>query len=388
MSEYQYYEFRAVERPLTNKQVGELRRYSSRAEITATSFSVEYNWGDFKGAPHQWMEKYFDAFVHVANWGTRWFMVRIPSHVLAGEVASEYYADDVFEFDINGGNLILSFRSEEDGDGGDDEDWMSSLIALRADLMKGDHRCLYLGWLRSIQGAVYEDDIQEGDIEPPVPAGLRTLSQPLECFANFLGIDFDLIAAAAEQSQDESRLGISSSEILTWVRSVSETEKDSLLARIIGDDISHPAAELRQRVFSEIQAKHPATVSFAPRRTTAQLLARADAIMKDRQRTKREAAERERITREQEQAEQRRRHLESLRGRETDLWTEANQLIVTKRPRNYDEAISILRDLGELAERDGAAPAFHQRMQALCRDHASKPALMEKFQKARLPGRR
>jgi hypothetical protein len=242
------------------------------------------------------MEKYFDAFVHVANWGTRWFMVRIPAHVLAREVLSKYYADEFLEFDIKGGNLILSFRSEEDGDWvDDDEGWMSSLIALRTDLMKGDHRCLYLGWLRSIQGAAYEGDIQEDDVEPPVPAGLRTLSQPLDCLANFLGIDFDLIAAAAEQSQDESQMRISSVEILTWVRSLPETEKDSLLARIIEDDTSHPEAVLRQRVFSEIQDKYPVTVNSAPRRTTAQILARADAITKNRQRIKREAAERERI---------------------------------------------------------------------------------------------
>jgi hypothetical protein len=165
---------------------------------------------------------------------------------------------------------------------------------------------------------------------------------------------------------------------------VPETEKDSLLARIIEDDTSYLEAVLRQRVFSEIRAKYPATVSSAPRRTAAQILARADAVSKDRQRTKREAAERERIRREQEEAEQRRRHLEALRGRETDLWTEANQHIVTKRPRNYDEPISILQDLRELAEKDGASSAFHQRMQSLCRDHASKPALLEKFQKARL----
>jgi hypothetical protein len=76
--------------------------------------------------------------------------------------------------------------------------------------------------------------------------------------------------------------------------------------------------------------------------------------------------------------------LESLRGRETDLWTEANQFIVTKRPRNYDEAISILQDLRELAEKDGAISTFHQRMQSLCREHASKPALLKKFQKAKL----
>ncbi len=38
MSEYQYYEFQAVDRPLTEKEMGELRSYSTRARITPTSF--------------------------------------------------------------------------------------------------------------------------------------------------------------------------------------------------------------------------------------------------------------------------------------------------------------------------------------------------------------
>jgi len=41
MSEYQYYEFRAVDRPLTPQQQAELRSRSSRATITATSFINE-----------------------------------------------------------------------------------------------------------------------------------------------------------------------------------------------------------------------------------------------------------------------------------------------------------------------------------------------------------
>jgi hypothetical protein len=36
VSEYQYYEFLALDRPLTDKQRAELRKLSSRAEITAT----------------------------------------------------------------------------------------------------------------------------------------------------------------------------------------------------------------------------------------------------------------------------------------------------------------------------------------------------------------
>jgi hypothetical protein len=51
MSEYQYYEFQALDRPLTQKQISELRACSSRVRITPSSFINEYNWGDFKGNP-------------------------------------------------------------------------------------------------------------------------------------------------------------------------------------------------------------------------------------------------------------------------------------------------------------------------------------------------
>ena len=34
MSEYQYHEFQALERPLTQHEMRELRRYSTRATIT------------------------------------------------------------------------------------------------------------------------------------------------------------------------------------------------------------------------------------------------------------------------------------------------------------------------------------------------------------------
>ena len=49
MSEYQFYEFLAVDRPLTRDDQEALRSLSSRATITATSFTNEYNFGDFRG---------------------------------------------------------------------------------------------------------------------------------------------------------------------------------------------------------------------------------------------------------------------------------------------------------------------------------------------------
>ena len=51
MSEYQYYEFLAVDRPLTGKEIEALRDISTRAIITPASFTNEYQWGDLKADP-------------------------------------------------------------------------------------------------------------------------------------------------------------------------------------------------------------------------------------------------------------------------------------------------------------------------------------------------
>jgi hypothetical protein len=53
MSEYQYYEFAAIDRPLSKDEMAELRALSSRATISPTSFANEYHWGDLKGDPAQ-----------------------------------------------------------------------------------------------------------------------------------------------------------------------------------------------------------------------------------------------------------------------------------------------------------------------------------------------
>ena len=48
MSEYQYYEFRAIDRPLNAKEQSELRACSTRARITSTSFINGWKKQDFK----------------------------------------------------------------------------------------------------------------------------------------------------------------------------------------------------------------------------------------------------------------------------------------------------------------------------------------------------
>jgi hypothetical protein len=68
MSEYQSYEFVALDRPLTADGMAELRAISTRAEITPTRFWNEYHWGDLKADPADLLARYFDVDVYFANW--------------------------------------------------------------------------------------------------------------------------------------------------------------------------------------------------------------------------------------------------------------------------------------------------------------------------------
>jgi hypothetical protein len=185
MSEYQYYEFRAIDKPLTQRQMGELGKLSTRAEITATSFTNEYQRGDFRGDPHSMMEKYFDAFLYYANWGTHWFMLRLPAELVDVKAMKPYCGEDSFSLRTKGGHVILEFCSEdESGDWEEEGDSsrLASLIPLRTDLLGGDFRSLYLGWLAALQAG----EIGNDDPEPCVPPGMKRLSASLRSMAEFL----------------------------------------------------------------------------------------------------------------------------------------------------------------------------------------------------------
>src|SRR5918996_221227 len=167
MSEYQYYEFQAVERPLTAKEMAELRSFSTRARITPTSFVNDYSWGDFKGDEDAWMAKYFDAFLYLASWGTHVLKLRLPTRLLGAKTAREYCTGEGASLQEKNGKLILTFVSEDEeaGDWVEGDGHLSSLISVRAELARGDLRALYLGWLMCAQSGELDDQ----DLEPPVP---------------------------------------------------------------------------------------------------------------------------------------------------------------------------------------------------------------------------
>lgn len=311
MSEYQYYEFQAIDRPLSREEMAELRAVSTRAEITPTRFTNFYTFGNFKGKPERWMEKYFDAFVYVANWGTHWFMLRLPKRLLDLETAKLYFpVDDVAIAWEKGDYVIFSFLSEDlESDWEESgEEWLPSLITLRGDIANGDLRSLYLGWLLCAQTALLDEDL-----EPPVPPGLGELSASLEDLIDFLGIDEDLLAVAAERSLSMTETVPEEPVLEMWIHEMRDHEKDEILLRLIRGDDPHLRFELRQRFQRAQEAGEPADVA-AGLRTVGELLAAAEqrAEIREREEAKREAEERAR--REREQAAARSKYLDGLAG--------------------------------------------------------------------------
>jgi hypothetical protein len=379
MSEYQYYEFQAIDRPLTPKEIAELRAYSTRARITTTSFVNDYSWGSFKGDADAWMERYFDAFLYLANWGTHVLKLRLPSRLLDAKTARQYCAGERASVREKNGKLILSFVSEDEegGDWGEGGGQLSSLISLRAELGRGDLRALYLGWLLCAQSGDLDDD----DVEPPVPAGLGKLSASLEGFTDFLRVDPDLVGVAATESPPLVDAEPKPSEIRAWLAKQPTGEKDELLARMIAGDAAL-AAELAQRIRREREGDGTGKAP-AKRRTVAELLRAAGRAADERRRIEAEKAAKAKARREREAAAARRKHLDTLAGKEPALWRQVEELVATKQPKRYDEAVRLLIDLRDLAARKDAAD-FRRRLEALRAEHARKPTLIERLHEAGL----
>src|SRR5207244_1261999 len=105
------------------------------------------------------------------------------------------------------------------------------------------------------------------------------------------------------------------------------------------------------------------------------LLAAYDALVEDKRRkaAERSARERERLAR--EKAKARAKALDDLARREPAAWREVDDLIATKRPNDYDRAVTLLVDLRELAERSGRRADAEERIRDLRLRHKSKSSL-------------
>jgi hypothetical protein len=294
MSEYQYYEFLALDRPLTAAEQAELRELSTRARITATSFTNDYQWGDFKGSPDLLMQRYYDAHLYLANWGTHRIMLRLPRTILDPETVGRYCAGGQVSVSATREHMILDLTSEDEAGDWEEgaEDSLSAIVGVRSELATGDLRALYLAWLSAYSGREAGEDANDEDddeeFEPPVPAGLGALTAAQRALADFLRVDPCLLQAAAGASPALPAVTDDVPLLAAYVAGLPTRDKDRLLMLVV----QNQAGRVRMELVRGMRSEPDEGRDTRPRRTVAELLDTAAGLRAkhDRQTTAEAAA--------------------------------------------------------------------------------------------------
>jgi hypothetical protein len=372
MSEYQYYEFQALDRILTKTEQSYIESLSSRVELSPTKAAFTYSYGDFRGNPQDLLEKCFDVMLYMANWGTRQLLFRLPKKLVDATLIKQYCVDDCISVSNTSNYLILdiNINDEEYQDWIEGEGWLSNLASLRNELLQGDCRVLYLAWLKAKTRVCddYELSEDESDVlEPPVPANLQKLSDSLQSFVEFFKVDNDLITVAATAS-NSTQAEFTSLE--TLIPTLPEAERNEFLVKVlkneplIGVQLAKRLKELSKSQLTLVQGN-------GNRRLLFQLIASAKDCTKLRQEQELKAAKEARI-----------RQLLALVPKEAKLWEEVFRLIAFKQSKSYDDAIAHLRNLRDLAEHQGQLDKFKLRVQEMQTDYSNRPGLLSRLQKA------
>ncbi|MCA0454299.1 MAG: hypothetical protein LCI00_10030 [Chloroflexi bacterium] len=372
MSEYQYYEFQALDHPLTPEAQAEIQRLSSRVQLTATRASFVYNYSNFPGDPYRVLVKYFDAMLYITNWGTRQLMFRFPANTIPADVITAYQYVGSMDWSTAGKYIVLNieFNPEDGGDG----EWVEGqgilpgVVQLRHDIMHGDYRPLYLAWLKF---AHYELDILEEDedlTEPPVPPNLQSLSPTLRNFMDFFDIDPDWVAAAAQTSSETEKIDVNLS---SSIDRLSESEKHEFLERLLNGEPNLDIA-LTNRL-REISGTGKVEWPMSERRTIRQILAASEIIGQKRLEIETQKAESVRL-----------KKLKNIAKQQEQLWARIPTLIEQKKASTYDEALTILKDLRDLADHEQRMTEFQDKLEAIRSQYPRSQGLNRRLQEAKL----
>lgn len=250
---------------------------------------------------------------------------------------------------------------------------MTRLAPLREELLRGDLRGLYIGWLR----AVTNEDADPGALEPMVIQGLGQLTAAQQSLAEFLEVDIDLLAglgmgesAAPPEARDVTVLD-------AWLDNLPTTEVRGYLRQMLDGQGAGAERALKRR-HAEWQAQSAPTKGA--RRAVEdlwQLAEQAEGLrLIEESRARRQA--------EAERKSQRDTWLAKLAVDFPRAWKAAHEDANKGHAHAYDAACRQLVDLRDAYSQHATLAAFQKEFQQFMTEHLRRRALVERLVKAGL----
>jgi hypothetical protein len=372
MSEYQFYEFRAIDKPLSRKDKVEIGSWSSRSDPSNTGATFIYSYGNFPKDEMTVVEQYFDAMFYISNWGSKRLIFKLPNSHVDVKHLKQYCTDGLSITSKPEFTLIDIDISEEEGN----DEWiegegcLSSLASLRDDIISGDYRSLYLIWLKvSIEDILNDCGVTEPEsYEPNIPENLQALNGALLDLIEIFEIDKDAIEVAAQRSA--MLTNESNQDHFEDIESLSESEKNDFLKRLLQSE-PQLSAKLKNRL--KKVPSHDKGINKGKRRTIEEM---AQAVRKLKEQKN-----------EKKKKELEQRELAKLGQTEKDesyLWNQSEFLIKQKNTKAYDEAIQILKELKALAKHKKQYSTFCEKIEEIRLRYTRLSGLIVRIDNARL----
>jgi hypothetical protein len=270
-----------------------------------------------------------------------------------------------WSFNDDSGELVR-FYEQEDGPG-----WMARLLPLRDELLRGDTRPLYLGWLARLGNG----ELHDSDREPPLPNGLQTLTPAQASLAEFMMLDPDWLAAAAETSPPLSADVDDDARFEPWLLELTAAEMRDAVRQLLRGNAQETDRGLRTRFLNWDRTRNPGRAEPVTRRTVAEIDARRDAaraLRLRRERAANDAAEVRRIA-------ERRRYLDSLVEHDSTTWERIDTALQRGSGHACGQAFQLLQDLAEAYACVQNDAAFRRGLVRLMAKHGNRGAWVKRL---------
>ena len=328
------------------------------------------------------MRRYFDAHVYVANWCTCSLYLRVPKDAFDAETLQVFETESVFSVEHTKTHWLLEWGldesesydrfAEEDGRG-----WMGRLAPLRDELLRGDMRPLYLGWLAAVSAGFIDDETPE----PAPPPGLSRLTAAQCALAEFLEIGEDMLTAAGQlDSQSVEADGNQYVSRDAWIAELPAVEKTDLLGLLLAGRAQEAERQLKLRYLAWQREQQPIGETAPRCRSVAELHALAASAAETRK--GQEAAQRKK--REAIQQAKRETHLRTLATDFDKCWQVASKHAERGIASAYEAVKCALVDLSDAYALCASRADFERKMAEFMAAHGKRGALVRRLTKAGL----